>query len=99
MRPADLTAESSAELGALQASNYPFVVIDPLRPVPTPSPSSPRPIGRVRNGDRALIDLGHTHRRDYRPDSWSASIDRLADTGALLAAGLPLVPGLVQSQR
>jgi DNA-binding LacI/PurR family transcriptional regulator len=93
-------AESNAELGALQASNYPFVVIDPLRPVPDGIAvvASANWAG-AKTATEHLINLGHTHIGVITgPDSWSASIDRLAGyQAALLAAGLPLVPGLVRS--
>ena len=93
-------AESIAELSALRASNYPFVVVDPLLPVPDAIPvvASANWAG-AKMATEHLINQGHTHIGVITgPESWSASVDRLAGyQAALLAAGLPLVPGLVRS--
>ena len=92
--------ESSAELAALHASNYPFVVIDPMMPVPenVAVVASANWAG-AKMATEHLIGQGHTHIGVITgPESWNASIDRLAGyQAALLAACLPLVPGLVRS--
>ncbi len=92
--------ESGTELAALQASNYPFVVIDPVLPVPdTVAVVASANWAGAKTATEHLISLGHTHIGVITgPESWSASIDRLAGyQAALLAAGLPLVPGLVHA--
>jgi LacI family transcriptional regulator, galactose operon repressor len=91
---------STTELATLHESGYPFVVIDPMVPVPDHIPvvASANWAG-AKLATEHLIGLGHTHiGLIIGPESWSASIDRRAGyQAALLTAGLPLVPALVQA--
>jgi LacI family transcriptional regulator len=93
-------SEPNVELNALYSSGYPFVVIDPLVSVPEHIPvvASANWAG-AKLATEHLIALGHTHIGLITgPENWSASIDRLAGyQAAMLAAGLPLAPALVQT--
>jgi len=93
-------SESVAELTALHRSGYPFVVIDPMVPVPLQVPVvASASFGGAKLATEHLIGLGHTHiGLIIGPEAWSSSVDRRAGyQAALLTAGLPLIPALVQS--
>lgn len=91
--------EPEGDLAMLQQSGFPFVVIDPVVPAPERIPvvASANWAG-AKLATEHLIALGHTHIGIITgPPDHAASIDRLAGyQAALLAAGLPLVPALVE---
>jgi LacI family transcriptional regulator len=94
-----LPSESAAELTQLRTRGYPFVVIDP--PVPLDESIPVVAASNWAGGRTAiehLIALGHWRIGIITgPAGWSASADRLAGYhSALLEAGLPLAPELVQ---
>jgi DNA-binding LacI/PurR family transcriptional regulator len=92
--------EPDGELAALQQSNYPFVVIDPIMPLDHAIPvvASANWAGAKMAAEH-LIGLGHTHIGIVTgPAEHAISADRLAGyQAALLAAGLPLTPALIQT--
>ncbi|HXT35058.1 MAG TPA: LacI family DNA-binding transcriptional regulator [Chloroflexota bacterium] len=94
-----LPNESPAEIGALLQGSFPFVAIDPVVPLPESVPvvASANWAG-AKNAAEYLIGLGHTHIGLITgPGHWCATADRRAGyQAALLAAGLPLVPGVVR---
>jgi LacI family transcriptional regulator len=91
-------SESPEELATLQAEGFPFVVIDPIHPVPDRvAVVTATNIFGARAATEHLIGLGHRAIGAVTgPGEWSASMDRLAGYhAALAAAGLPIHPSLV----
>lgn len=91
-------AESEAELAALQAQAYPFVVIDPITALGDDIPAvSAANTSGARAAVEHLVALGHRRIGAMTgPTGWPASVDRLAGYyAALAAAGLPIVPAYV----
>jgi LacI family transcriptional regulator len=92
-------SESNDELDALFQSGYPFVVIDPLTPMPDRIPvvASANWAG-ARLAAEHLIALGHTRIGLVTgPAHWTASVDyRAGYQASLVAAGLPLNATLVR---
>jgi DNA-binding LacI/PurR family transcriptional regulator len=94
-----LPSEESSELLDLRQSGYPFVVIEPPMPIDASIPTvAVTNWGGAKMATEYLIELGHTHIGIITgPSEWRINTDRLAGyQAALLSAGLPLVPTLVQ---
>jgi len=94
-----LPSETNAELLAVRDQGYPFVVIDPMKPMDPSLPvvmSSHWHTGRVAT--EHLIMLGHRRIGVISgPADWVASLDRLAGfMMAMAAAGLPVQSNLIQ---
>ncbi|MBV9280168.1 MAG: LacI family DNA-binding transcriptional regulator [Chloroflexi bacterium] len=91
--------ETNAELIELRGHGYPFVVVDPHVPlgddIPVVSAGS---VAGARSAVEHLIELGHRRIAVITgPQGVVATLDRLAGyRAALLAAGLPINPGLVR---
>lgn len=94
-----MPAEDTAELVELGETGYPFVVIEPAMPIDIGIPAvTVTNWGGAKMAAEYLISLGHTHIGIITgPSSWRVSADRLAGyQAALLTAGLPILPRLVQ---
>lgn len=93
-----LTTESSAELKALHDQGYPFVVIDPRKPLDEgiPAVSAAHGAGAKAATDH-LLALGHRRIAAITgPHGWVATVDRLDGYQAALAgAGVLPAPELV----
>ena len=94
-----MPAEDTAELVELGETGYPFVVIEPAMPIDIGIPAvTVTNWGGAKMAAEYLIGLGHTHIGIITgPRDWRVSADRLAGyQAALLTAGLPILPRLVQ---
>lgn len=94
-----LPVESSAELTALRASGFPFVVVDPRTPLPRDIASvSASHVAGARALTSHLIGLGHRRIGVVAgPRPWLASDARLAGHSAALAeVGVLAAPGLIR---
>jgi LacI family transcriptional regulator len=93
-----LTTESSAELNALRGQGYPFVVLDPRKPLDEgiPAVSAAHWAGAKAATDH-LLSLGHRRIGAITgPRGWVATVDRLDGFHAALAgAGVLPAPELV----
>jgi LacI family transcriptional regulator len=93
-----LTTESSADLKALRAKGYPFVVLDPRKPLDDGIPSvSAAHWAGAKAATEHLLSLGHRRIGAITgPHGWHATVDRLDGYHAALAgAGLMPDPELV----
>jgi LacI family transcriptional regulator len=94
-----MPAEDTQELVELGETGYPFVVIEPAMPIDIGIPTvTVTNWGGAKMAAEYLIGLGHTHIGIITgPSGWRVSADRLAGyQAALLTAGLPILPRLVQ---
>lgn len=94
-----LPSESADELAALHRGGYRFVVVDPVVPVDEDIPVvAAANWSGAKTATEHLIGLGHTHIGVITgPAQSGITLDRVAGyQAACLAAGLPLVPRLVQ---
>jgi LacI family transcriptional regulator len=93
-----LTTESSTDLKALRAQGYPFVVLDPRKPLDDGIPSvSAAHWAGAKAATEHLLSLGHRRIGAISgPHGWHATVDRLDGYHtALAAAGLMPDPELV----
>jgi LacI family transcriptional regulator len=94
-----MPSEQNAELFELYNSGYPFVVVEPTVAVDEGIPAvAAANWAGAKQATEHLIGLGHTHIGVITgPGQWRICEDRLAGYhAALLAAGFPLAPHLVQ---
>lgn len=94
-----LPSDPDDELIDLQASGYPFVVVEPTMPIDEGIPAvAATNWAGAKAATEHLIGLGHTHIGIITgPAEWRISEERLAGYhAALLAASLPLSSRLVQ---
>ncbi len=91
--------EDTRDLVELGETGYPFVMVEPAMPVDVGIPAvTVTNWGGAKMATEYLIGLGHTHIGIITgPSGWRVSADRLAGyQAALLTAGLPILPRLVQ---